>query len=219
MARVLIIGTDDQTSAQLRASGHETTRADVQAAMRWLRVARPDLVLLDVEPEREDGLSLCGRLRRGFDGPIVMLSLQSSDTYEVQAFERGADAFLRKPVKPRVLSVRIRALLRSFERIERTRQTDPDLVVDARRREVRVAGAPVAVTTAEFELLRILVNRAGSPVSRQVYFQQVRGTKYDGFDRTFDKRMSRLRQKLVAAGLPPSRLATVRGVGYQLMLP
>jgi len=180
----------------------------------------PDLLLLDLELPEETGLSICRRLRPAYKGPIVILTARDTDMDEVVGFELGCDEYLRKPVHTRLLLLRIRALLRRSgdpaATADSERYADPDLCIDRRSREVQVKGQVVTMTTAEFELLWYLVERVGQPISRDDYFAEVRGITYDGLDRSFDNSMSRIRRKLMDAGMGADRLLTLRGVGYQL---
>jgi two-component system response regulator RstA len=225
----LLLVEDDARTAELVATfltregfDVEGVRDGGQAVDRAL-ASRPDLVVLDWMLPGEDGLTICRRLRaEGYAGPVLMLTARTDEIDQIIGLEVGADDYLPKPVRPRLLLARIRALLRRTGGAEAhdDRLELGWLVVDRGRREVTVAGLPVDFTTAEFDLLWLLASRAGEPVTRDQLFEELRGIAYDGLDRSMDMRVSQLRKRLVDAdpeGRDPIR--TVRGVGYQLVRP
>ncbi len=192
---------------------HDGARA-AQRILEWV----PDLVVLDVMLPGESGLSVCQRVRADYPGIILMLTARGDDIDEVLGLDMGADDYVAKPVRPRVLLARIRALLRRRPGLQSgERVADGNLVVDRALRSVRLQGEAVDLTTAEFDLLWALVSRLGRPVSRQELFQELRGIDYDGVDRSMDVRVSQLRKKLFTDRDIPSRILTVRGSGYQFV--
>ena len=180
----------------------------------------PDLVVLDIMLPGMDGFEVCKAVRPTYKGPILILTARDEDLDEILGLELGADDFVTKPVRPRVLLARIRALLRRAHpaRAEEgpSRIVLGELTVDAGRREVRLRDGAVELTTIEFDLLWYLVNRAGQAVSRQDIYRALFNYDYDGLDRSVDVYISRIRHKL---GDDPSEshyIKTVRGVGYLL---
>jgi DNA-binding response OmpR family regulator len=173
---------------------------------------RPDLVVLDLMLPGLDGLTVCRRVRPAYRGPILMLTARGEETDEVVGLELGADDYLAKPVRPRVLLARVRALLR--------RQAPADAIevgglrVDPGRREASFHGQPVELTSGELDLLILLAAHAGQVVDRATLYKQLRGVDADEFDRSIDLRVSRLRQKLAAIAPTAQTIKTVRGVGY-----
>ena len=149
---------------------------------------------------------------------------------EIVGLELGADDYLAKPVEPRLLLARIRALLRR-KQIENEKDSVKDLIVplnnktlifdnlviDGENRKVVLKEQEIDLTTAEFDLLWLLANNAGNILSRDDIFSQVRGIDFDGSDRSIDSRISRLRRKLLDDPDNPSRIKTVRGKGYLFM--
>lgn len=178
--------------------------------------AAPELVVLDVMLPGMDGFDVCRAVRSRYGGPILMMTARDDDVDEVLGLELGADDYLVKPVRPRVLVARVRALLRrtSAPRRSDERFEHGALVVDAARREATLDGAFVALTTTEFDLLLYLVRQAGQVVSREAIYEQVFETRWDGLDRAADVYVSRLRQKLGDDPRAPRYLKTVRGSGY-----
>jgi two-component system response regulator RstA len=178
---------------------------------------RPDVVVLDHMLPGEDGLTILRKVRDSFPNPILMMTARRSEVDQIVGLELGADDYVPKPVTPRLLLARIRAALRRRAPTDSSeRYDDGRLVVDTTSREALIDGAPVDVTSAEFDLLVALINSAGRPVSRETLLQKLRGIEYDGFDRSIDVRVSQLRRKL-QEGNDQTWIKTVRGVGYQFV--
>ncbi len=180
---------------------------------------QPDLVVLDLMLPGEDGLSICRRLRPQWSGPILMLTAMGDEVDQVLGLEMGADDYVAKPVSPRLLLARIRALMRRKQPVKEdvSRVVVGSLVVDLGSREARIGEQIVDLTSAEFDLLWILAGKAGKPVSREDLVKELRGIAYDGLDRSIDVRVSQLRRKLAADPRHADRIKTVRGVGYQFV--
>lgn len=182
----------------------------------------PDLILLDVMLPGTDGLAVCRQIRKGFAGPIVMVTALNDDIDEVAALETGADDYLTKPVKPRVLLAHVRAQLRRNGRSGASEELpvvdigDGELQIDPGRREVRKGSEFVELTSAEFDLLWLLASSVGQVVSRDALYQELYRIDFDGVDRSIDLRVSRLRRKLGRDSHAVSFIKTVRNVGYQL---
>jgi two-component system response regulator RstA len=185
-------------------------------AVARILAEKPDLVILDLALPGQDGLSICRRLRPAFTRPILMLTARGEDTDEVVGLELGADDYLAKPVRPRVLLARLRALLRRPE----AAATGQDLirvgevVVDPATRAAHLGGVALELTNGEFDLLYLLASRAGEVVARRYLHERLLSTKYDEIDRAIDLRVSRLRQKLAQLRPDSEHIKSVRGVGY-----
>lgn len=198
------------------------TRGDT-AANRIL-TDKHDLVILDVMLPGLDGFEVCKRVRPDFDGPILMLTARSEEVDEVIGLETGADDYMSKPVRPRLLLARMRTLLRRVQLNETPGTISEecalieltDLQIDATQRSVLLKGHPIYLTTAEFDLLWFLAQRPGEVVTRDQIFEKVIGMPYDGLDRSADLRITRLRKKLGDDGKQPSRIKSIRSVGYLL---
>ena len=227
-ARILIVEDDDQLAAllveYLGQHGFELERAasgDAGAA-RILK-SQPDLVILDLMLPGANGLDVCRQVRDDYAGAILMLTASQSEADHVAGLELGADDFVNKPIEPRVLLARIRSQLRR-QGVDRGLSKVATngllnigpLKVDIASRDVSVDGQPVPLTTMEFDVLLMLANDAGSVVKREDLYTKVIGTEYDGVDRGMDVHVSRIRRKLQRFGFDPSRLKSVRGVGYLL---
>jgi len=224
-ARILIV-EDDQRLAELTQDYLESNGLAVSIeshggkAVERVLAERPDLVVLDLMLPGEDGLSICKRLRPEYDGPILMLTARTDDMDQVQGLEMGADDYVCKPVRPRVLLARIRALLRRSEPAEAApavagkRLTFGKLVIDNAMREAWLDEQTIELTSAEFDLLWLLAANAGRILSREEIFNSLRGIEYDGQDRSIDVRISRIRPKIGDDPMHPRLIKTVRSKGY-----
>lgn len=189
-----------------------------QAVAEVLRV-HPDVVLLDLMLPGLDGLAVCRALRERVDVPIVMLTARGEEADRVCGLEWGADDYVTKPFSSRELLARIRAQARRARgklgpRPERT--TIGNLVIDGGTMTALLAGKPLALTTYEFSLLRVLAERAGRVLGREQLLQFLQGSAEEVFDRSIDVHVSRLRHKLGDDPRHPRLLKTIRGVGYML---
>jgi len=226
MGHRLLLVEDDPRIRELVAGYLQEKGFDVsvvgdgEAAMERLAEASVDLVILDWMLPGSDGLEVCRRAREHYSGPILMLTARTDEIDEIVALEVGVDDYLSKPVRPRLLLARVTALLRraSDAGADARRIELGDLVIDASQRRATVAGEEVVLTTAEFDLLWFVGGRAGSPVTRDDLFRELRGIEYDGLDRSMDMRVSQVRKRLAEADPHArDRIKTVRGVGYQLV--
>jgi DNA-binding response OmpR family regulator len=209
----------DLVTMYLEQAGFRVHRAATgDAGLEAVRAREPRLVILDVGlPGQVDGLEVCRRLRATTGVPIVMLTARDAEIDRVLGLELGADDYVTKPFSPRELVARVKAVLRRADG-ERIVATVPEVVrvggveVDFRRREARVEGQPVPLTTREFALLQFLAENRGLALSRRQLLDGGWGVDWYGDERTVDVHVRQLRRKLGDA-LP---LATVRGLGYRL---
>jgi two-component system OmpR family response regulator/two-component system response regulator RstA len=179
----------------------------------------PDAVILDVNLPRLDGFAVCRLVRQDYRGAIIMLTARGEEVDEVLGLEFGADDYMAKPVRPRALLARLRTHLRHGipdAQASGRPVVVGSLVVDATTRSAELGGKTLDLTTAEFDLLRLLADHAGQTLSRNDIHQAIHGMKYDGIDRSIDLRISRLRRKLGDDPVKPQRIKSVRGTGYQL---
>ncbi len=217
----LLLVEDDESLASLLAEYLERhgflveTLARGSSAVKVVLERKPDLVILDLMLPDASGLDICRDLRGSWRGPILMLTAMKDDADVIVGLEMGADDYVGKPVTPRVLLARIRALLRrgsadaEAETIRRG-----DLVIDVPSRRVMKAGRSLDLTTTEFDLLVILARRAGRVQERSRLVEELRGIDFHSFDRSVDVIISRLRKKLAGPAGGGRMIRTVRGVGY-----
>ena len=222
--QVLIV-EDDQRLAELTREYLESNglrvaiEGDGAVAAARIIAEQPDLVVLDLMLPGEDGLSICRKVRQQYDGPILMLTARTDDTDQIQGLDLGADDYVCKPVRPRLLLARIQALLRRSEPEPSTAQKPRrlqfgPLVVDDALREAWLQGNGIELTSAEFDLLWLLVSNAGRILSREEIFTALRGIGYDGQDRSIDVRISRIRPKIGDDPDHPRLIKTIRSKGY-----
>jgi DNA-binding response OmpR family regulator len=221
--RVLLIDDDVRLQELLRdylqQNGASVTLApDGKKGLEALDASGPfDVVLLDVMMPGIDGLETCRRMRQRSNVPIVMLTAKGDEADRVAGLEIGADDYVPKPFSPRELLARIRAVLR---RARPDAEEEPqrilvgDLVIDTTTREVFRDGNRADLTGIEFDILVALARRPGRVIARDTLLAKAgRGDVTVG-ERTVDVHISRLRKKL--GDDPPTRIRTVRGVGYVL---
>ena len=228
--RILLVEDDDRlatlTAEYLRKNDYEVNieiRGDTAEA-RILQ-ENPDLVILDVMLPGKDGFEVCRAIRERFKGVILMLTARDEDLDQILGLELGADDYIAKPVQPRLLLARIKALLRrspsgeasSGETVDNGQPTQLSFghfMISQATRNASLGGVLIDLTTAEFDLLWLLARHAGSILSRDDLLLQLRGIGFDGLDRSIDARISRLRRKLGDDPENPTRIKTVRGKGY-----
>lgn len=184
-------------------------------AIELIELDDPDLVILDVMLPIKTGYEVCREVRNFYKKPIIMLTACNEEADEIQGLEVGADDYIAKPVKPKILLARINALLRrnSSNNSEDTRAFG-SLFINAQTKTVTINKEPISISTNEFEVLWLLAKNAGTVISRTELVNQLRGIDYDGFDRSIDIRVSRLRKKLNDDPNQPQKIKTVWGKGY-----
>lgn len=208
----------DLIDYNLGQAGFKVTRAmDGAEALGLIKKEPPDLVLLDLLLPGLDGKEVCRRIRQDEATrsiPVIMLTAKAEEIDRIIGFEIGADDYLTKPFSPRELILRIQAVLRrTMEPPEPTvRLSFPGLVIDPEKHRVEVDGQEVILTATEFKLLYHLAGRPGRVQSRDILLDQVWGYPYEGYARTVDTHVRRLRKKL---GRQKERIETIRGVGYR----
>src|ERR1700684_1963291 len=182
-----------------------------------VQLGMPDLVIVDLGLPGQDELSICKQLRPRYIHPILILTARDNDIDHVMGLELGADDYVIKPVEPRVLLARINALLRRSRaqpRLEHTSLRFGQLLINPAPRAVSLNSEPVALSSAEFDLLAYLAEHAGEIQSRNTLFQHLYGREYDGVDRLLAVRISHLRKKLGEDADSSERIKTIWGQGY-----
>ncbi len=220
---LILLVEDDRRLAQLVKDFLEMNDFKVFVEEQGTRVLRqtqnlnPALIILDLMLPGKDGLTLCKELRPEYKGPILMLTARDSDADQVLGFEYGADDYVIKPVEPRVLLARVKALLRRYY------QQDPreqealvfgQLQIQPTARKVSLNGEDIQLSSHEYDLLLSLAAQAGQILSREFLFNHIYNREYDGLDRTIDVRISQLRKKLQDNPDNPTRIKTIWGKGY-----
>jgi len=195
-------------------------------AVKKIIESDPDLVILDVMLPGMDGLQVCKFIRQEIDCPILMLTAKTDDIDQVLGLEFGADDYISKPVQPRVLLARIRALLRRsspHNKMDKNQNLfNNELIFNEIRinkssRQLYIDNNPVELTNTEFELLWLLANNAGEILSRDKILASLRGIGYNGLNRSTDITISRLRKKLGDGDLPSPKIKTIHRKGYMFV--
>ena len=227
--RILLVEDDerlaDLTAEYLRKNDFEVTiEARGDTAEARILNDDPELVILDVMLPGKDGFEVCRAIRERYKGVILMLTARDEDLDQILGLELGADDYIAKPVQPRLLLARIKALLRrspvvatadeNGELDQATQLAFGNFSISQATRSTQLGDETIDLTTAEFDLLWLLARHAGSILSRDDLLQELRGIGFDGLDRSIDARISRLRRKLGDDPENPTRIKTVRGKGY-----
>jgi len=221
--KILVVDDEPTLVATLKYNlereGYQVaTATDGEAAVSVARAEHPDVILLDIMLPGIDGFDVCRILRREMTAPILMLTAKTDEVDKVVGLELGADDYVTKPFSMRELLARVRALLRRAETVptaETEVLTAGDLQVDLRRREASRRGETLALKPKEFELLMFLLRNRGRAFTREQLLDQIWGYDFAGDTRTVDVHVSWLRQKIEDEPTKPTRLITIRGVGYR----
>jgi len=212
--RELISGFLEQNGFEVRvsASGREMDRL--------LTHDEISLIVLDYMMPGEDGLSICKRLNQRNGPPVIMLSAKGEEIDRIVGLELGADDYLAKPFHPRELLARIRAVLRRSEGRSPENKSPMTMFFgwsldNIKRTLQRPDGVQVALSNAEFELLRVFLDRPGRALTRDQILDFLHGPDSDNFDRAIDVQISRLRRKLNDVATDGEEIIrTIRGIGY-----
>jgi two-component system, OmpR family, response regulator RegX3 len=195
--------------------------ADGAEAIERFDATRPALVLLDVMLPKISGVDVCREIRTRSRVPIIMVTARNAEIDAVVGLEVGADDYVTKPFRLRELIARVRAALRRIPVGDEAAIAGDEVLevgdvrLDAGRHEVAVRGALVPLPLKEFELLELLLTNAGRVLTRDVLIDRIWGPNYFGDTKTLDVHIKRLRAKLEDDPAQPSRIVTVRGVGYR----
>ena len=194
------------------AEGFETAR-DFWLAMEK---KKPELILLDIMLEDEDGLEILRKLRSSADTrriPVILVTAKSSEIDRVKGLDAGADDYICKPFGVMEMIARVKALLRRACDEQTELLVCGDVTLDKEKRMVYAHGEPVDTTYKEFELLALLMKNHGIVISRDVIMERVWESSFEGESRTIDVHVRSLRQKLGASG---ALIKTIRNVGYMI---
>ena len=226
MSKEHILIIEDETDIQeliqfnLKKEGYQVTSTLTgEEGISKLKVSHPDLVLLDLMLPGIDGFEVCRRLKSDTETkkiPIIILTAKGEESDIVSGLELGADDYITKPFKPRVLIARIRSVLRRSQKDfteESSVMSVHNITLDSSKYKVAVEGTSVDLTATEFFLLKLLMRRPGWVFTRGQIIDAVKGTDYPVTDRSVDVQITGLRKKLQSAG---AYIETVRGIGYRL---
>ncbi len=224
MAEQTVVIVEDDSSISdlvdlyLRQAGFRVLQAPTgERGLELVQQHQPALVILDIGLPGIDGLEVCRRLRATTSVPVLFLTARDGELDRIIGLELGADDYVTKPFSPREIVARVKAILRRGAAPPALADSTiveiaDGIVIDTNRREVTLAGEPVALATREFDLLAFLARNLGLALARQQLLDGVWGEGWFGDDRTVDVHVRQLRKKL-GDDLP---LATVWGIGYRL---
>jgi DNA-binding response OmpR family regulator len=223
MKKILVVDDEPTLVATLRYNlereGYQVLEAaDGEAALSAARSGRPDLIVLDLMLPGLDGREVCRILRRDMTVPILMLTARADELDKVVGLELGADDYVTKPFSMRELLARVRALLRravTSPASEGGGLAAGDLEMDLRGRRAYRKGQELSLKPKEFELLAFFLQHPGSAFTRDKLLDEVWGYDFAADTRTVDVHVRWLRQKIEDDPARPTRLITVRGVGYR----
>jgi len=225
MAQIVLIEDDVDirrlVADALAAQGHDVESA--AAALEGLQLTvkgKPDLVVMDLGLPDLDGTELLRMIRAVSQVPIIVITARGADEVVVRTLDSGADDYLVKPFSVAQLEARVRALLRRGAASDSGETIRiGDLEIDPAAREVTLASEPIDLSPKEFDILRVLAERAGEVVSKRALMAEVWREPYGGAERTVDVHLSWLRSKLGETAQEPRYLRTVHGVGVKLVDP
>jgi two-component system alkaline phosphatase synthesis response regulator PhoP len=221
--KVLVVDDDVKTvelvKLYLNRDGYRALTAyNGNDALQIARESRPDLIVLDLMLPGMNGLDVCRVLRAESDVPIIMLTALTTDNDRLTGLDLGADDYVTKPFSPRELAARVRAVLRRLpgergpEKIEYR-----SLMLDFLKHEAFLEGKPLNLTPIEFKVLGVLVKEPGRVFSRAQIIEKALGNDFNGFDRTIDVHILKLRRKLEPDSRHPKYIGTIYGAGYKLL--
>jgi len=229
MSEATVLVVEDEASfvealtIGLRREGFDVVVAvDGAEALEMFDAVAPDIVLLDVMLPKISGVDVCRQLRKKTQIPIIMVTAKGAEIDTVVGLEVGADDYVTKPYRLRELVARMRAVLR---RVDQNGAMVPalmpgsiqvgDVSLDPDEHSVTVGGEPLALPLKEFELLHMLLANAGRVLPRETLIDRVWGNDYVGDTKTLDVHVKRLRSKIEADPGLPTRIVTIRGLGYK----
>ncbi|WP_277910879.1 response regulator transcription factor [Pseudoalteromonas sp. BSi20495] len=225
--KILVVEDDlplaESIDEYLTLEGYEVKiAANGEDAVTTILQWQPALVILDVMLPKKDGLTVCREVRPLYNGYIVMFTAREEEIDQIVGLEIGADDYLLKPVKPRLLLAKIKAFLRREQPMQAVGINTQakgfisfgELVIASHNRTVTLGGLPVQLTDGEYDLLILLAKNAGTVLSRNSIVEQLKGYYYDGIERGIDNHISQLRKKLGDDARNSLKIKTVRSKGY-----
>jgi two-component system alkaline phosphatase synthesis response regulator PhoP len=221
--KVLVVDDDVKTvelvKLYLNRDGYRVLTAyNGNDALQIARESRPDLIVLDLMLPGMNGLDVCRVLRAESDVPIIMLTALTTDNDRLTGLDLGADDYVTKPFSPRELAARVRAVLRRLPGERGPEKINYGaLTLDFLKHEAFLEGKPLNLTPIEFKVLSVLVKEPGRVFTRAQIIEKALGNDFNGFDRTIDVHILKLRRKLEPNSRHPKYIGTIYGAGYKLL--
>jgi len=239
MTKKTILVVDDEKNIvdllvrELKNEGYNTLEAyDGDSAIEIAMNKKPDLILLDRMLPKQDGISVCVKIKQYMNIPIIMISAKSEESDKIVGLELGADDYIAKPFSRREVVARVKANLRKnefnlYNNVEEATQKVEvkisenmivigQLELDLERFVVKIRGKVVELTIKEFEVLKYLAKQPGHIITRELLLEKVWGYEYYGDIRTVDVTVRRIREKIEEDTTKPKILMTKRGIGYYI---
>ena len=199
-----------------------STRSDGRRILSAIKTENPNIIILDIMLPHKDGFEILREIQTAFSVPVIMLTARGEDADRIVGLELGADDYLSKPFNPRELLARIRAVLRrSAAPIDGETMRDEShlveaggLILDKAKRIVMMGREEVALSSTEYEILKVLMEHPNRTLSRDQLMSMARGRDFMAFDRSIDVHISKLRSKVELNPRSPKRIKTVWGAGY-----
>lgn len=232
----MLIVDDDQALGMLLTDYFSAQSYDVSyisngfETQTHLQHSSPEVILLDLFMPGVTGIDICRKIRGLYSGIVLVMTNSQCDFDQVTCLELGANDFITKPIKPRILKAKIESLLRlkndtatanrnmASQADTKDRVTLGTLKIDNKLKQVQINGYELDLTMAEFDVLWLLAKKPNSAVSRTVLCESIRGIEFDPFDRSIDIKISAIRKKLLQY-TDRKILLTIRGKGYMLIAP
>jgi two-component system, OmpR family, phosphate regulon response regulator OmpR len=228
MDKKVLIVDDDQKLRELLTEyltefGFQvTTLSDGRGILPAVKAENPHIIILDIMLPHKDGFEILREVRTTFPVPVIMLTARGEDADRIVGLELGADDYLPKPFNPRELLARIRAVLRRADGFQGGEAEGEGghlieaggLILNKAKRVVNMGPDEVALSSTEFEILRVLMEHPNRTLSRDQLMSMARGRDFMAFDRSIDVHISKLRAKVEADPRSPERIRTVWGTGY-----
>jgi two-component system OmpR family response regulator len=220
MSKIMVVDDDPYIRELVRVflqnEGFEVSEAaDGAEALAKVETTKVDLVILDIMMPKMDGWQLCSELRKYYDLPLLMLTVNGETSQKVKGFQLGTDDYLVKPFEPLELVARVKALLRRYQIATSQTVQIGELLMNRKNYEVTVEGASITLPLKEFELLFKLASFPGRTFTREQLIEDIWGYDFEGNERTLDVHINRLRERF-----PEDRysfkIRTIRGLGYRM---
>lgn len=222
MSTILVVEDERKIAAvvadYLEAASFEVVVAtDGEAALREVRAAKPDLVVLDLGLPGRDGLDVIRQLRRSSNVPVVILTARGDESDRILGLEMGTDDYIVKPFSPRELVARVRAVLRRTEIAREPAEVVRvgDVEIEVSRLQARVGGRAVDLTAVEIQLLAHMAREPGRVFTRAQLLDVLHGVAFESFERAIDSHIKNIRRKIEPDPARPRYIQTVYGVGYR----
>lgn len=222
---VLVIDDDEKLNSllkdYLRQFGYSVfAAAHPGQGLKMITEHAPDIIILDIMLPGMDGFEVCKEIRKTSDVPIIMLTARGEVTDRIVGLEIGADDYMPKPFEPRELLARLQSILRRVEGSKVNQRNGAQfgsLRIDFDRQAAYFDEVDLELTTAEYEILSLLIKKQGKVLSRDRILDAIRGIEWEAFNRSVDVLISRLRQKLKDDPKNPRFIKTIWGSGYMFI--